>query len=105
MRSSLMCPSHGNPYDYDPPDIRVIWERRPKAKKPHLCCVCDEEIAIGTVYENRGYYYEGEFRTEKHHAGAYLMPRGCPKFLTADIAAQEEAMRLEDNPYTYRGER
>lgn len=60
------------------PDIRVLWSKTPRARKPHLCDCCGEEIAPGAKYESRGWIEDGEHKTEKIHLFAYQYPSGCP---------------------------
>jgi hypothetical protein len=74
-------------WDQGAPDIQVIWDKTPRARRAHLCDSCGEEIAVGEVYESRGLYMDGEFQTEKLHRYAYRYPRGCPRFRAQDIAA------------------
>lgn len=81
-------------YDYEGPDIRVLWDKTPKARKAHRCDACGEEIAAGEVYESRGYTEDGAFKAEKLHRWAYLYPSGCPTrgaLDAAEIAAAAEA--------------
>jgi hypothetical protein len=66
------------------PDVRVVWDKTPTARLPHLCDVCNEEITPGTVYESVGYYEDGEFVTQKRHRWAYQYPSGCPRFAERD---------------------
>ena len=74
------------------PDIVVLWDKTPKARRPHLCDACNEEIAPGTVYESRGWREDGEFKTEKLHRWAYQHPSGCPRFAERDKREAEAAL-------------
>lgn len=67
------------------PDVRVLWNKTPKAKRPHLCDQCHEEIAPGEVYESQGYIIDGEFTAKKTHRWAYHYPSGCPRFRHRDL--------------------
>lgn len=88
----------------DWPDIRVLWERKPTARKPHRCDRCAEEIRIGERYEDTGLINDGVFERLKHHLGAYAWPSHCPALREKDLAelAAEEQRDRAHNPYRVR---
>lgn len=87
-------------YDQDVPDVKVLWNKSHVAQRPHLCDVCNEEIATGTLYRSAGWIIDGTFETSKTHgAGGY--PSTCPRFAEQDRqqpAEQFEADRAEFFP-------
>lgn len=68
------------------PSITVLWDKRPKARRPHLCDRCNDEVAVGQQYESRGWREDGEFKSEKLHLFAHRYPSGCPSIKPRDIA-------------------
>lgn len=76
-------------YDYEGPDIRVLWNKTPKARKAHLCDACGDEIAVGEVYESTGWIEDGERKIEKRHRWAFQYPSGCPARRARDLAEIE----------------
>lgn len=77
-------------WDYEGPDIVLLWEKTPKARKPHLCDRCNEPIAVGEQYESAGWREDGEFQFRKCHRWAYHYPSGCPSIGAKDKAELEE---------------
>lgn len=76
------------------PDIRVLWNKTPKARKAHMCDACNEEIAPGEIYSSTGVITDGAFEATKTHRWAYHHPSGCPARNAKDVAelrAQYEA--------------
>jgi len=71
---------------YEGPDIRVLWNKTPKAARQHLCDACNDAIEPGEKYESRGYVEDGVFKAEKVHLWAYWYPSGCPSKRARDIA-------------------
>lgn len=78
------------------PDIRVLWDKRPVARKTHRCGLCGEEIMIGARYSSVGLIEDGLFRAEKTHEGAYHYPSGCPAVGARDRAEAEEQFRKDE---------
>jgi len=68
------------------PTIVVLWDKTSRAARPHQCSRCGDEIAVGEVYETRGYIIDGEREFEKTHRWANQYPSGCPKFKARDVA-------------------
>ncbi|UPT53180.1 hypothetical protein [Synechococcus phage Ssp-JY42] len=76
----------------DWPTQTVLWDKRHKARRPHLCDMCNEEIAVGSMYRSVGVIVDGEFSTFKNHGfGGY--PPNCPRF--AELHAKELADQFE----------
>lgn len=75
------------------PDIRVLWDKTPVARKPHRCDCCGGEIASGEKYESRGIVLDGAFQAEKLHRWAYQYPSGCPRLRARDMAEIQEEPR------------
>lgn len=71
------------------PDVRLLWHKRPVARKPHLCDHCNDEIAPGTRYESIGLLSDGTFQFEKLHLFAHHCPSGCPRFRNRERAELE----------------
>lgn len=45
----------------------VLTERRPKARKRHMCTLCRRPIEPGTVYRFYTYAYDGTVYTHREH--------------------------------------
>lgn len=78
------------------PDIRIIWDKSPVARKEHRCDCCGETITIGKRYESRGIVEDGAFRAEKLHRWAYQYPSGCPGRRERDLAELREQAAKDD---------
>lgn len=78
------------------PDIRVLWTRTSRARKPYVCDACGEVIAFGERYESTGLIEDGVFRHERRHFGAYQFPSGCPRIGQQDRAEAEEQFRRDE---------
>lgn len=80
-------------YDYQPPTVRVLWEKTHIARRAHSCDGCGEEIAPGVRYKSAGIIIDGDFQAQKTHA------ERCPRWAArdaqerAELAAQFEADR------------
>ena len=83
------------------PDIVVLWDRKPVARKVHRCDRCAEEIVIGERYEDTGLTTDGVFERLKRHLGAYAWPSGCPALRDKELAeiAADDEYDLQHNPY------
>lgn len=68
------------------PDIRVLWDRTPVARKAYLCDACGDPIQIGERYASTGLREDGAFRHERTHLWAYQDPSGCPAQRAKDLA-------------------
>lgn len=71
------------------PDIVLLWQKRPVARKAHLCMCCHEGINPGERYTSVGMLNDGVFEHLKTHVDAYYSPSGCPKLATRDQADLE----------------
>ncbi|ARR53453.1 hypothetical protein HY78_08455 [Rhizorhabdus wittichii DC-6] len=94
----------GYEYDYAPdeaPEVIVLWDRKPTARRPHRCDRCGEEIGLGERYESTGVKTDGQFEHLKRHLGAYAWPSHCPSLRAKELAeiAADEAADLANNPY------
>lgn len=101
FRSAAEIPDH----DWEPPTVRVLWNKTPMARRPHLCCICGEEIAAGTRYESVGVLIDGDFEATKQHLRTTDHVSGCPRFaerdkaeLAAQFAADKAAFFPEGAP-------
>jgi len=72
------------------PVIRVLWQRKPHARKPYVCEQCREPIAPGERYESVGLIEDGAFRHMTLHINAAQYPSGCPS------TGQRDAAELAD---------
>jgi hypothetical protein len=70
--------SRDNCWEYEGPEIVLLWNRTPRARRAHLCDHCNEPIAIGEKYETAGWLEDGVFTFRKTHRFAYNYPSGCP---------------------------
>lgn len=77
------------------PTVTVLWDKTPKAKKPHLCDACNEEIAVGEVYKSTGVIEDGVFQATKMHRWAYGYPSGCPRKARKNRAEAEAQFRAD----------
>ncbi|MCJ7796358.1 MAG: hypothetical protein MUQ56_06270 [Thermoleophilia bacterium] len=63
--------------DNDAPAFSRITDRR--ARKPHVCCECHEEIAVGDIYEDASGLWDGDFSRYKTCAICVLIREDlCP---------------------------
>lgn len=81
------------------PDVRVIWNKTPKARKPHLCDLCNEEIAVGEVYSSMGVITDGVFEATKMHRWAGGYPSGCPTRGARDRAEAEAQFAADQEAF------
>jgi hypothetical protein len=80
------------------PDIRVLWDKQPVARKAHRCARCGDEIKAGERYESTGIITDGVLEATKQHRWAYQYPSGCPVFGErdrAELLEQESAERQQ----------
>ena len=59
------------------PDVVTVWDKAHTAKRPHLCSLCNQEIAPGSRYRNAGILVDGVLEQFKMH-GETAYPRSCP---------------------------
>lgn len=62
-----------------------------KARKPHKCIWCGEQIAIGTKYRHERSTWEGDFHAQDWHPE-------CDEAFTAELRESHEH-ELEFSPY------
>lgn len=78
------------------PDIRVLWDRTPHARKVYRCDRCGDEIAAGQVYDSLGIVEDGTFRHERKHHWADQYPSGCPAIGLRDKAELAKQFALDE---------
>jgi len=78
----------------DAPDIRVLWDKRPQARKPYVCARCGDAIEVGQKYASTGIVLDGTFEARKTHLYADYYPSGCPRLGEKDRAEIERDSAL-----------
>jgi hypothetical protein len=68
------------------PDIRILWDKTPVARKQYRCDRCGEMIEPGTKYSTVGLREDGAFRHDRTHRFANFYPSGCPTLGERDRA-------------------
>lgn len=62
-------------YEQEAPDWRGLWDKKPVARRPHLCSCCGGEIPTGTRYRSVGGLMDGVFEASKWHIVCPLSER------------------------------
>jgi hypothetical protein len=73
----------------DAPEIVILWDRQPTARKEYRCDCCGDPLPAGERYSSVGLREDGEFRHKRTHLGSWRYPSGCPRIGARDRADEQ----------------